>query len=103
MPVYRTTRLEEAVNRGRLIVPAWVGLHTRIALQGFCGPDGRHEGMVFWIGRRLAPDVIVVAVAIPDCDHGQQHVQASPQAVGNVARTARTYRLGIVAQVHSHP
>lgn len=103
MAVFRLTPLPEAANRGRLIVPVSVAVQTRIALQGFAGPDGRHEGMLFWIGRRLAPDVLVSGAVVPDCQHSAQRVIASPESVGAVARRSRELGLGVVAQVHSHP
>ena len=59
--------------------------------------------MLFWLGRRLSDDVIVVGAAVPSCRHGPQQVFASPAAVGRIAREAREFGLGIVAQVHSHP
>ncbi len=103
MPVHRIPPLSEGANRGRLIIAASVAAQTRIALQGFCGPDGPHEGMVFWVGRRLEPDIIVAGAVIPVCQHGPQQVLAPPAAVGSVSRTARVLGLSIVAQVHSHP
>jgi len=103
MSVHRDRPLPEGSNRGRLIVPVSVGLQTRIALQGFCGPSSRHEGMVFWVGRRVEADTVVVSAVVPDCRHGPQYVQAPPSAVGMVAKATRNMGLGIVAQVHSHP
>lgn len=103
MPVHRTGPLPQGSNRGRLIVPTAVAAQTRFTLQGFCGPDGRHEGMLFWLGRRLSSDVIVAGSAVPACHHGPQHVTAPPAAVGRIVRAARELGLGIVAQVHSHP
>ncbi len=103
MPVHRTRPLPQGPNRGRLIVPNAVAAQTRVTLQGFCGPDGRHEGMLFWLGRRLSCDTIVVGAAVPACHHGPQRVMAPAAAVGRIARKARDFGLGIVAQVHSHP
>lgn len=39
----------------------------------------------------------------PAVDSGPQHVIAGERSVGAAAATARALRLGIVAQVHSHP
>ena len=103
MPVHRMTPLSEAENRGRLIVPYAVAVETRIALQGFRGPDGRHEGMIFWIGRRIDFDSFVCGSVIPTCEHRPQFVQAPAAAIGPVSRYARSMRLAVVAQVHSHP
>lgn len=102
MPLLRTKPLPVAQARGRLIVPVLVARETRVALQGFHGPDGRHEGLVYWLGRRLESDIIVAGAVIPNCEHGPHRVMASAAAVGSIARAARAQGLGVVAQVHSH-
>ncbi|MEX2672844.1 MAG: Mov34/MPN/PAD-1 family protein [Phycisphaeraceae bacterium] len=102
MPLLRTKPLPVAQARGRLIVPKSVTSSTRTVLQDFHGPDGRHEGLVYWLGRRLEPDILVVGAVIPACEHGPHRVMASAAAVGAVARAARARGLGVVAQVHSH-
>lgn len=102
MPLLRTNPLPVGQARGRLIVPESVARNTRIALQGFHGPTGRHEGLVYWLGRRLEPDIVVAGAVIPTCEHSPQRVMASAAAVGSVARAARARGLGVVAQVHSH-
>ena len=103
MPVYRTTELPARKNNGRLIVPEQVMVQSRAALLGFHGLDGCHEGLVYWLGRRIDADTVVLAGAIPACDHGPQYVIASESAVGAVIRAARPSGLCLVSQVHSHP
>ncbi len=103
MTLYRITELPQRESRGRLIVPEAVVLHTRIALLGFRGPEGRHEGLVYWLGRRIERDSVVVGAAVPPCDHEPQRVMASEAAVGAVVRAARPLGICLVAQVHSHP
>jgi proteasome lid subunit RPN8/RPN11 len=103
MTVYRMTDLSVRENRGCLIVPEQVVLHTKLALMGFRGPDGRHEGLVYWLGRRADPDTIVLGAIIPHCDHEPQRVMASEASIGTVVRAARSQGVCLVSQVHSHP
>jgi proteasome lid subunit RPN8/RPN11 len=103
MTVYRTKPLPAGKNRGRLIVPAVVAESTRRALQQFHGADGRHEGLLYWGGRRADQDVLVVSALIPFCQHGRQRVMAPPAEIGRISKLARSTGLALVAQVHSHP
>jgi len=103
MAVYRETVLPVGKNRGRLIVPEQVMRHTQIALTQFGGVDGRHEGLVYWLGRRIDPDTLVLGAAVPPCLHGPQRAIASEAAIGAVIRAARAQGVCLVAQVHSHP
>jgi proteasome lid subunit RPN8/RPN11 len=103
MAVHRLTVLPSAPSRGRLIVPADVAELTRRALQEFCGPDGPHEGLVYWAGRRCGSDALVLAAVVPAADHGPQHVFVDAREVGRMARRVRPLGLVIAAQVHSHP
>ncbi len=103
MSVYRQTELPEAAVRGRLVVPDRVAESTRVALQGFRGSDGRHEGLVFWCGATVDDDTFVLSAVVPASSHGRQRVHADERAMGRAARVTRSYQLGIVAQVHSHP
>jgi len=102
MQVFRLTELPTGVNHGRLIVPEQVAVQTRPALMGFHGTDGKHEGLVYWIGRHVQQDSIVVGGIIPNCEHGPQRVMVSENTVGAIMRKARLKGLGIIAQVHSH-
>jgi len=103
MPVHRLTPLPTSRNRGRLIVPASVIAATKAALQRFHGPDGRHEGLAYWMGRRCDADALVMSAVVPASDHGRQHVFVGEAEVGKMSRRARSVGLAIVAQVHSHP
>lgn len=103
MTVYRLTPLPTAANRGRLIVPASVLSATKAALQQFRGADGRHEGLVYWMGRRCEQDALAMTAVVPVSDHGPQHVFIAEAEVGRMSRRARSMGLAIVAQVHSHP
>lgn len=103
MSVYRLTPLPTATNRGRLIVATSVLSATKAALQQFVGLDGRHEGLVYWMGRRCEQDALVMAAVVPISDHGLQHVFIGEAEVGRMSRRARSMGLAVVAQVHSHP
>lgn len=103
MTVYRLTPLPTGANRGRLIVPASVLSATKAALQQFVGADGRHEGLVYWMGRRCEQDALAMTAMVPVSDHGPQHVFIGEAEVGRMSRRARSMGLAIVAQVHSHP
>jgi hypothetical protein len=103
MTVLRRKPLPKGPARGRLVVARHVVDRTVLALHGFLGPEGRHEGVVFWLGRIVPPDTYVLSALIPECTHGPQFVSVSPAALGTAARTARGLRLSLVCQVHSHP
>lgn len=99
----RRTPLPEAPAHGHIIVSDPVVQGTLTALRGFCGPDGRHEGIVFWAGRREDNDQLIAAAIVPAALHGIGFVHVSALAVGQAARQARHSRLAILAQIHSHP
>ena len=99
----RRVHLPAAPARGRIIIPEAVAHATVTALRGFYGPDGRHEGIVFWAGRREALDQLIAAAVVPAAVHGTEFVHVPAQAVGRAASAARRSRLAILAQVHSHP
>lgn len=103
MILCRMTPLPVATCRGRLIVVEDVTHATRVALQGFRGDDGRHEGIVFWLGRRVGEDALVVGAYVPRAIHGPQSVHVCAEEVGQLGRYARRWGMTLVAQVHSHP
>jgi proteasome lid subunit RPN8/RPN11 len=103
MPVHRETPLPVGEPRQRLIVPAGVARDTQAALRCALGPDGRHEGLVLWAGRRSDGAAVAVQPIVPPSNHGVGHVLIDERAVGLAHRKARQHGLVIVAQVHSHP
>jgi proteasome lid subunit RPN8/RPN11 len=88
---------------GRLVVSEVVLRCTSDLLlaAGYRTPS--HEGLVWWLGREIDADTLVMACIRPTCSSGPQFVRADEWAAGAAARAARALRLGIVAQVHSHP
>src|SRR5690606_16609427 len=103
MTVHRETLLPAGPSAGHLIVTESVLAPTLHALRQTHAAGVPHEGLVLWLGRIVAQHTLVLAVATPEAMSGPQHVHLSEASVGQVARFARSYRLGVVAQVHSHP
>src|SRR5262245_20704302 len=101
--VHRFRPLPQATSRGDLLVSESVLSATSAALRNFKGPDGRHEGIVFWAGRRLEDSILVCTCVVPEADHTWGSVRVGHSAVGKAARQARRAGLVIVTQVHSHP
>ncbi|MFC0028005.1 Mov34/MPN/PAD-1 family protein [Micromonospora chaiyaphumensis] len=103
MAVHRRTPLPTGPASGRLLVAEHVLAPTRAALQASSGDHRSHEGLVFWIGRNVGADTLVIAVAAPPTKHHPGGVFVAEQAVASTSRAARAVGLGLVAQVHSHP
>jgi proteasome lid subunit RPN8/RPN11 len=100
---YRTRPLPRTRAKGRLVVSERVLAETRSAFRAAGSLDPPHEGLVFWLGRESGEDTLVMSCCQPRCESGPRFVRADEGSVGEVARRARALRLGIVAQVHSHP
>lgn len=103
MTVHRTRPLPRRPTVGKLLVPDSVLTRTRALLRAAGTHDTAHEGLVWWLGRNLEPDTVVLACHAPASRSGQYFVHADAAATGAAARAARALRLGVVAQVHSHP
>jgi proteasome lid subunit RPN8/RPN11 len=103
MTVHRRTPLPVAPARGQLLVAQQVGEPTTNALCASAGPDGRHEGLVLWLGRTTGTTSIVMAMICPSARTGPDFVLLDEHAVAAASRAARQCGLGVVAQVHSHP
>lgn len=104
MTIYRLTPLPRGPARGRLLVAEQVIGSTLAMLRSFAGARGEsHEGLVYWAGRCIGLDCYVLSAIRPECHHEPLRVFADELQMGAVARAARSMRLGVVAQVHSHP
>jgi proteasome lid subunit RPN8/RPN11 len=103
MTVHRRRPLPHRPALGRLLTPDAVLERTSHLLRTAGDSQPPHEGLVWWLGRNVHHDTIVLACHLPACDSGPQHVFADEAATGDAARAARALGLGIVAQVHSHP
>ncbi len=103
MSVHRTKLLPRRAAIGRLVVTDAVVRRSSELLRIAGARTPSHEGLVWWMGREVDGDTLVLACHQPRCRSGPQFVQADEAAAGAAGRVARAQRLGIVAQVHSHP
>jgi proteasome lid subunit RPN8/RPN11 len=102
MTVHRLTPLPTDTSRGRLIIAEQVLAPTITALRRTY--EGQHhEQLVLWAGRTIEATSVVTSCIVPRTDDGPGHVLLDESAVNDAARLARSARLGIIAQVHSHP
>lgn len=101
--VHRETDLPQSLGRGQLLIVKEVLGTTITGLSSSNGPDGPHEGLVLWAGRQVGDLTIVTTTVIPETRHTWGSVHMDEAQVGAAARLARAHRVGIVAQVHSHP
>jgi proteasome lid subunit RPN8/RPN11 len=99
----RRTPLPVEPAVGRLLVAEQVLGVTRAALQASSGHYRPHEGLVFWLGRGVGADTLVVSAAVPPTDNRTDGVFVDERAVLATVKAARSAGLGLVAQVHSHP
>jgi len=63
----------------------------------------RHEGIVFWLGRRAADRIEIVEVYEPAHEAKADFFHIPPHSMQDVQAELRSKRLMIAAQVHSHP
>ena len=106
LPVYRTRDLPVSDLVGTFLISAQVLTATQRALQQFALDgirDGGHEGLVFWAGREIGNETVFLQAVVPDAEHTYGRVHVPKTAVGLAARAARSYNLGVLCQVHSHP
>jgi proteasome lid subunit RPN8/RPN11 len=101
--VSRRTPLPTGSATGRLLVAEQLIAPTRAALQASSGDHLSHEGLVFWLGRTVGLDSLVVAAAVPPTEHHTGGVCVAEAAVAATSRAARSAGLGLIGQVHSHP
>lgn len=101
--LHRRTPLPEGRAVGRLVLSQDVVRRTQELLAASGRGQPPHEGLVWWAGRQIADDFLVLACVLPAVDSGPQHVYATEAAVGAAAAATRRARLGIVGQAHSHP
>jgi proteasome lid subunit RPN8/RPN11 len=101
--LHRTKPLPTGPAAGRLVVPVSVLRRTQELLAEAGARRPAHEGMVWWAGRLAGTDTLVLTCIVPTVNSGPQHVFADEAAVRSAARATRQLRLGVVAQVHSHP
>jgi len=101
--VHRHAPLPERPAIGSLVVVEAVVRRTRELLEQAGARNPPHEGLLWWLGRQVGADTLVAACHFPPCLSGPQFVETDEAAAGAASRAAHARRLGIVAQVHSHP
>lgn len=73
-------------------------------LPTYRGPDGDHEGVVFFLGREVDERLTLITTALaPPAEHDRGRVMCSASHVAQVADAARSHGLALLAQLHSHP
>lgn len=63
----------------------------------------RHEGIVFWLGRRAGDRIEIVEVYEPAHEAKVDFFHIPPRSMQALQAELRSKRLMIAAQVHSHP
>lgn len=63
----------------------------------------RHEGIVFWLGRRTSERIDITEVYEPAHEAKADYFHIPPRSMQLLQKELRTKRLMIAAQVHSHP
>ena len=101
MSVHRTRPLPKGLARGHLIVCELAAEETRHLLR--CRRRRREERLALWLGRNVEADTIVVSTHAPTTRSTASGVFFDEAALGAASTAARAQRLGVVAQVHSHP
>jgi proteasome lid subunit RPN8/RPN11 len=101
--LHRNKPLPELPAVGRLVVGESVVARTHALLRDAGKGSPPHEGLVWWLGRQVGPDTLILASHRPPSRSGPEYVFTDEVAAGTAARLARARRLGVVAQVHSHP
>jgi hypothetical protein len=100
---WRRTAWPAEALRGRFLVPSHLLSATESALVTFRGPEGSHEGIVFWGGREIEGITLFTTAVIPRALHTKGSVRCDEAAIRGIVHALRPHGLGLLAQVHSHP
>lgn len=100
---WRRTSWPMGALQGRFVVSRDVLAATESALVTFRGPEGPHEGIVFWGGLELDGVTLFTTAVVPQAVHTEGSVQCNEASVREVVHALRPHGLGLLAQVHSHP
>ena len=103
MSVHRLKPLPTAMATCSLTVTSAVADRTLELLRQARYDDGPHEAMVWWLGKPTSGGTLILACHQPATSHGRDFVFADEAATGVASRLGRQHRLGVLAQVHSHP
>lgn len=100
---YRLAPLPEGPLRGLFLVTSGAIAEAERLLPTFRGPDGDHEGIVYWCGPDAANGTVITTAVAPPAHHREGGVHCDEDAVAEMMRTARGLRVAVRAQVHTHP
>lgn len=100
---YRKGELPEGPLRGRFLVTSGAISEAERILPTYRGPDGDHEGIVFWCGPDAASATVITTALAPRAHHRGGGVHCDEEAVAEMMRAARELGLAVRAQVHTHP
>jgi proteasome lid subunit RPN8/RPN11 len=103
MSVHRAKPLPIRPAIGHLVVAESVVHRTQEMLREAGEQEPPHEGLVWWLGRQIGDDSLIVSGHQPSVTSGPDFVFTDEAAAGAAGRIARRNRLGVVAQIHSHP
>ncbi len=89
--------------QGKFLLQTDLLAATEAALRTFRGPEGPHEGIVFWGGRDMEGFTLFTTAVIPHAKHTKGSVQCDEVAIREIVHALRPHGLGLLAQIHSHP
>lgn len=96
-------RLSDAALRGRFLILEPVITELERTLPTYRGPDGHHEGIAFLCGFERTGTTIFTTAIFPKADHRAGYVRCDEAQFAAASSAARSYGLGVLAQVHTHP
>jgi hypothetical protein len=96
-------RLYVAPLRGRFLILEPVITELERVLPTYRGPDGHHEGIAFLCGFERAGETVFTTAIFPDAEHRAGYVRCDEAQFAAASSAARSYGLGLLAQVHTHP
>ena len=99
----KARRLSVAPLRGRFLILEPVITELERVLPTYRGPDGHHEGIAFLCGFERSGETIFTTAMFPDADHRAGYVRCDEAQFAAASSAARSYGLGLLAQVHTHP
>jgi hypothetical protein len=76
---------------------------TARLVSSYRGPDGQHEGIVYWVGVSSGANSVVTTVIAPDATTSPGSYRATAVANALVVAKVDSLKLQVLAQVHGHP
>jgi proteasome lid subunit RPN8/RPN11 len=100
---YRFADLPEGPLLGRFLVTSEAIDEAERLLTTYRGPDGDHEGIVFWCGPDAAHVALITTAIAPAAHHRRGGVHCDEASVAEMMKAARELGVAVRAQVHTHP